>query len=97
MHDQMIDKQLPTANLQIATTYATTSARDTALWGNGVATFPYVDIYVTATGLYYNYNLSSNQWESIDVGTSTPNASTTVAGKVEISTDAEATAGTSTW
>lgn len=97
MHDQMIDKQQPTDLLQVATTYATTAARDTALWGDGVATEPYVDIYVTTTGLYYNYNLSSGQWEALDVGTPTANASTTVAGKVEISTDAEWLAGTDTW
>jgi len=31
MHDQMIDKQQPTATNQIATTYATTATRDAAL------------------------------------------------------------------
>ncbi len=67
MHDQLLDKTEPTSSVQIATTYETTTARDTALGGNGVATYPYVDIYVEVTGLYYNYNLSSNQWESLDV------------------------------
>ena len=31
MHDQMLDKQQPTATNQIATTYATTATRDAAL------------------------------------------------------------------
>jgi len=34
MHDQRIDKQQPTFNNQVATTYATTAARDTALGGD---------------------------------------------------------------
>lgn len=35
-------------------------------------------------------------WQDLDVGTPTPNASTTVAGKVEIATQSEANAGTDT-
>ena len=50
-------------------TYATTAARDSALGADGVATLPYRNIYVTATGLFYNYNLSANAWQSIDTGT----------------------------
>jgi hypothetical protein len=49
--------------------YATTAARDSALGANGAATLPYSDIWVTATGLFYNYNLSTAQWESQDTGT----------------------------
>ena len=80
-----------------ATTFATTSARDSALWWDWAALYPYTNIYVTATWLFYNYNLSSNQWEEIDTGTTTPNASQTVAGKVELATDAEIAAWTDTW
>jgi len=97
MHDQLVDKQQGDELLSSAQIYATTAARDTALGGNWVATLPYVNIYVTATGLFYSYNLSSNQWEAIDTGTVTPNASTTVAGKVEIANQTEFDAGTDTW
>lgn len=96
MHDQLVDKQQGDPILISATVYATTAARDTALGGDGVATLPYTNIYVTATGLFYNYNLSSGQWESIDTGTATPNASATVAGKVEIATTPQSKAGTDT-
>lgn len=79
-----------------ATTYATTAARDSALGGDGAATLPYTDIYVTWTGLFYNYNLSSNAWETQDTGTPTANASATAAWKVEIATSAQSIAGTDT-
>jgi hypothetical protein len=72
-----------------AAVYADEATRDTALGGDGVATKAYTNIYVTDTGLFYNYNLSSNQWEAIDTGTVTPNASTTVAGKAEQATPTE--------
>lgn len=97
MHDQLLDKNEPEDRVQIATTYATTAARDSALGADWAATYAYTDIYVTATGLFYDYNLSSNQWEERDTGTTTPNASETAAGKVEEATDAETTAGTGTW
>lgn len=63
-------------------TYATTAARDSALGADGVATLPYRNIYVTATGLFYNYNLSANAWQSIDTGTSPANATASVSGLV---------------
>lgn len=62
--------------------YADTTARDTALWANGVPTTPYTNIYVTATGLFYNYNLSTAQWEAIDTGTTPWNATNVSAGLV---------------
>jgi len=96
MHDQIPDKLEGNEAIFSSKIYATTAARDTALWANGAATKPYTGIYVTATGLHYNYNLSSNQWESVDTGTTTPNASTTVAGKVEAATTAESIAWTDT-
>lgn len=65
-----------------ATIYATTTARDTALGANGVATLPYTDIYVSGTGLFYNYNLSTAQWETQDTGTPPWNASTSASGLV---------------
>lgn len=96
MHDQIVDKNVPQQIIQEWKTYATTAARDTALWADWVATFAYTDIYVIATWLFYNYNLSSWQWEAIDTWTVTPNASTTVAGKVEIATSAQSITGTDT-
>lgn len=96
MHDQLPDKQQWDAVLFSAKVYATTAARDSALWADWAATKAYTWIYVTATWLHYNYNLSSNQWESVDTGTTTPDATTTAAGKVELPTDAEVTAGTAT-
>lgn len=70
-----------------ATTYATTADRDTALWGDGVCLYPYTSIL--ANGVFYNYNTATAQRESVDTGTVTPNASTTVAGKAELSTQTE--------
>ena len=114
MHDQLLDREIDEviiwektfeqtivteAGIE-ATSYADETARNTALGGNGVATKAYTNIYVESTGLYYNYNLSNAQWEEIDTGTVTPNASETVAGKKQDPTDAEVTAGTdvgSTW
>lgn len=63
MHDQLNDINEPTQNIQVAKTYATEAARDAALGGNGVAAYDYTDIKVVSTGLFYNYNLTSGQWE----------------------------------
>jgi len=60
-------------------TYATTAARDTALGGDGVATLPYSDIYVTNTGLFYNYNLNLGQWQAVSTGTAPANATQSTA------------------
>lgn len=79
------------------TQFATTTERDTALWADGVATEPRSGVYCDDTWLHYNYNLSSGQWEEIDTGTATANASTTVAGKLEATDIIEALAGTATW
>lgn len=76
--------------------FATTAARDTALWGDWVATNPYTGVYVVAEWLFYNYNLSTAQRESVDTGTATPNASPTVSWSVEIPTTAQVTAGDDT-
>lgn len=65
-----------------STVYATTAARDSALGADWAATLPYTNIYVTATGLFYNYNLSDAAWQSIDTGTSPWNATTSSAGLV---------------
>lgn len=62
--------------------YATTAARDSALGADGVPTLPYQWIFVTATGLFYDYNLSTGIWESRDTGTTPWNATTTNAGLV---------------
>jgi len=92
MHDQIFNRQSPEAK-----TYATEAARDADLWGDWVATLSYVNIWVTATWLYYNYNLGTAQWEDIDTWTVTPNASATVAWKVEVATTAESIAWDDTW
>lgn len=91
MHDQMMNRQRPDP-----VAFADTAARDAALGANGAATSPWTNVYVTATGFHYNYNLSTGQWEEVDTGTPTPNASTTVAGKVEIATQTEVDNSTDT-
>jgi hypothetical protein len=48
--------------------------------------------YLEDTGLYYLY--AGGSWNSLDTGTVTPNASTTVAGKVELPTATEVFNGT---
>ena len=97
MHDQLIDKEIATQSLQEAKTYATTAARDSALWADWVATKNYVDIKCTDTWLFYNYNTSSNVWEVQGNGVATWNASTVAAWSGEIATSAESIAWTDTW
>lgn len=84
MHDQIFNKTKPTP-----IEFATTAARDTALGANWVPTVNYVNVKVTATGLFYNYNLTTGQWETYAVWTPTPNATTTVTWSVEIATQTE--------
>ncbi len=97
MHDQLLDKSEFTQLKQVWLTFADTTARDAALWGDWVATLAYTDIYVTADWLFYNYNLGSAQWESIDTWTPTPNAADWVAGKVDGWNQALVDAGTKSW
>ncbi len=92
MHDQTFDRQSP-----LPLTFATTAARDTSLWADWAALSSWVNIYVTATWLHYNYSLSSAVWQSIDTWTTTPNSSTTVSGSVETWTSAESIAATDVW
>jgi len=92
MHDQKFNRQRPAPLV-----FATTSARDTALWADWAATQAWFWIYITADGEHYKYNLATNQWETIDTWTITPNAAPTVAGKVELGTSAETKAWTDTW
>ncbi len=61
------------------TIYADETARDVALWADWAATKAYTNIYVTSTGLFYNYNLSTAQWEDIDTWTTTPNGTNSAA------------------
>jgi hypothetical protein len=68
--------------------YVNAAARDAAV------TSPQTGQIVTTGGVLQYY--SGGIWNDLGVGTSTPNASPTVAGKVEIATQAEATAGTDT-
>ena len=72
--------------------YASTAARDTALWANGVPTTDYR--MVRAWSTFYNYNLWTAQWESVDTGTPTPTMTTTSLWTAELWTQAENTAGT---
>ena len=51
---------------------------------------------VKTNNVVQHYNSATAQWEDLDVGTPVPNASTTVAGKVEKATPTEVTNGTST-
>jgi len=88
----MFDKDNPEALV-----FADTTARDTALWADWAATNAYFWVYTTSEWLHRNYNLSSNVRESVDTWTTTPNASVTVAWKVEEATDAELWAWTETW
>ena len=97
MHDQMWDKNEPEQYRQEALTFATTTERDAALWGNWVCTINYTDVKCTDTGLFYNYNTSSGQWEVQWTGTATPNASTSVSGSVEIATQTEVNNWTGIW
>lgn len=84
MHDQIIDKSQGITPVSI-----TTTQRDALTPSNGAF------IYNTTAGLpqiyyggaWYDFNTS---------GTATPNASATVAGKVEIATTAQSQAGTDT-
>jgi len=66
----------------------TTAQREALTPSNGMM------VYDSTLGLAYQY--VSGAWGSIDTGTVTSNASTTVAGKVEIATQAELDAGTDT-
>lgn len=97
MHDQWIDRNVATQIRQEALTFATTTARDTALGGNGACLYNYTDVKCTDTWLFYNYNTTSWQWEVQGTGTATPNASTTVSWSIEIATTAESKAWTDVW
>lgn len=78
------------------TEFATTAARDSALWWNWSATQAYKWVYVAATWLFYNYNLSTAEREPEDSWTVTPNAETWVTGKVRLSEQSQHDAWTTT-
>ncbi len=98
MHDQMYDKQawgtIPGAtyfsNSLKVPVYADATARDAAITSpaNGM------EVYLTAEGYFTDYQWSV--WWARDTGTVTANASTTVAGKVELPTTAEMTSWSAT-
>lgn len=73
-----------------APVYATAAARATAIPSpaNGM------EYYQTDTGKFYDY--TGGSWVARESGGTFPNATTTVAGKVEVATEAEAKAGTAT-
>lgn len=86
MHDQKSDKQEGSP----VRVYADEAARDAAITSpvNGMS------CYVTSLWVFTDY--ITGAWTQRATG-STPNASETVAGKVEIATQAEFDAGTDTW
>ena len=108
MHDQLLNKlkdntlvwnntfeeAVITEKWVASTIYASTAARDSALWGDWVPTIAYT--WIQAWSVFYNYNTWTAQWESVDTGTTTPNGSTTVAWKFEEWTVAEQWTATAT-
>jgi hypothetical protein len=70
--------------------YADATARDAAITSptNGM------EVYLTDTGKFYDY--TAGAWIARESGGTFPNASDTVAGKVELATEAEVIAGTGT-
>lgn len=84
MHDQIIDKQTGSK----VKVYADTTARDADIASpeNGMT------CYSTADGVFYDY--IAGAWSARATG-STPNASTTASGKVELPTTAEVQSNTS--
>ena len=72
------------------TEYADVTARDAAITSpeNGM------QVYLTAEGYFTDY--VGGSWLQRDTGSVTPNASSTVAGKVELATESEVAAGTGT-
>ena len=70
--------------------YADDTARDAAIPSP-------TDGMIVQTGwVYQGYNSGTAQWEDFDIGTPAPNASTTVKWLVQIATDAEVGASTTT-
>ena len=105
MHDQMPDKKDSNVftGTQTFTTvdfgstgkfsvpvYATTTARDAAI----TSPTNWMVVYVTASWSFFKYEAGA--WSTFASG-SVPNATTTVAGKVELWTSAEGKAWTATW
>ena len=97
-HDQMFDPSgtwtisgaVTFTKSMVVPVYATTVARDAWIStpSNGMI------VYITALGILQQY--IGGAWTSFATGT-TVNADTTTAGKVEIATLAETTAGTNVW
>lgn len=88
MHDQYVDKAIA-----LPIVGYTTTARDALDMASDYFTGSYPIIYNSTVGEYQYYTGSA--WASFASGT-TSDASTTVAGKVEIATTAESIAGTDT-
>lgn len=78
-----------TTDIQVPV-YANAAARDAGIPApaNGMM------VYNTADGLFQVYQAGA--WADLDTGAAQPNATETVAGKVELATDAELAAGTDT-
>lgn len=86
--DIIANDDIVTAKGVIATSYASTAARDAALWGDWAATQNYMNI--KAGSAFYNYNLSTAQWEIVDTWTTPPDMTESVAGIGEWTTTTEA-------
>lgn len=71
--------------------YVDATARDAAI------PTPTDWMIVQTGGIYQWYNAGTAQWESFDIGTPPPNASTTVKWLVQEATDAQVGASTATW
>lgn len=104
MHDQLPDKLEPTAFTQAITTpdISFTGTTTGGLKVKSLTTAQRLAItpadghIVYDSTLWENYQYIAWAWSAVSAGSTQPNASTTVAGKVEIATTAESIAGTDT-
>lgn len=99
MHHQLFDKQqdniLPKAISFSGTTNSwLTVANLTTTQRLALTPANWMLVYDTTLWLFYQY--TSSWWADVDTWTTTPNATTTVAWKVEIATTAQSKAGTDT-
>lgn len=105
MHDQLVDKQEDqTFTWSITATDVRFSGTTTSwLRLKSVTTTQRLALTPANGDMVYDSTLSEIYqyigwaWSAVSAGSTQPNASLTVAGKVELSTDAQITAGTATW
>lgn len=105
MHDQIPDKQENTTFSGSITTTDVEFSNTTTPWlhlkqlttAQRLALTPENGIVVYDTDLWENYQYIAGAWSAVSSWSTQPNASTTVAGKVEIATTAQSIAGTDNW